>query len=150
MNSTLLQKTCAEAAKFLAAHVPDSFEPELTRACSNVLLDMAEHPGSYENTIEIGDLFLKEFRVALAGLGQIKNVTRLALHDWIFSLFEALAILTREETLRNNEARPAQTEAMRYFTKSGHWLPEDSTLVAEYFYHKLPGLLTDKLTDKTA
>lgn len=148
MDSALLKKTCAEAAKFLASHVTDSFEPELTHACSNVLLDIAEYADSYEGKIEIGSLFLKEFRVAMSSMEQIKKVTRLALHDWIFNLFEALAILTREETLRNNNARPAQAEAMRYFTKSGHWLPEDATLVAEYFYRKLSQLLTDNTSDK--
>ena len=25
--------------------------------------------------------------------------------------------------------------------RGGHWLPDDSTLVAEYFYRKLPALL---------
>lgn len=150
MDSALLKKTCAEAAKFLAAHVPDSFDPELTRACSNALLDIAECADAYEGKIEVGSLFLRELWVAMAGMEQIKNVTRLALHDWIFNLFEALAILTREETLRDNKARPAQAEAMRYFTKSGHWLPEDATLVAEYFYRKLPELLTDNTSGKNA
>lgn len=150
MEPTLLKRICAEAAHFLAAQAPDSVEPELTRACSAALLDMAEHSAACEGLIEIGAPFLKEFQTAMAGIEQIRKVTRLALHDWVFSLFESLAILMREETLRNQKVRPAQKKVMHYFMKSGHWLPGDSTLVAEYFYRKLPGLLEDSVLKEDA
>lgn len=141
MESIVLKKTCVDAANFLAVHAPHSVEPELARVCAEVLLDMSERLGFYENAVQIGKPFLREFQAAMASLAQIKNGTQHALHEWAFSLFEALVIVIREERLREpktKEARPAQAEAIRYFTQSGHWRPDDPTLVAEYYYRKIP------------
>ncbi len=147
MKPALLRRNCVDAADFLAEHAQQSVEPELTRACSDVLFDVAEHLGTYESTIQIAKIFLKEFHSAIARLEQIKKATRNVLHDWTFELFESLAILSREDFLRNNSARPAQTGAMRYFMKSGHWLPDDPTLVSEYYYRKLPASFSDRGKD---
>ena len=149
MKSAMLKRNCIEAADFLAEQAPHSVEPELARACSEVLFDMAERVSAYENTIQIADFFLKEFHTAISRLEKIKNATKNALHDWTFELFETLAILAREDVLRNHSARPAQAEAIRYFMESGHWMPDDPTLVSEYYYHKIPALLAGEGQDAT-
>lgn len=134
-------QSCAEGADLLAAHAPHAFDPALARALSSILSDMGERFDVYERAVKIGMPFLNELRVAMASLDQFKTATRLALHDWTFSAFEAAAVLTREVMLRNGENRPPQAGVISYFVNSGHWLPGDPTLVAEYFYHKLPALL---------
>ena len=147
MKSAMLKRNCIEAAEFLAEQVPHSVEPELARACSEALFDMAERASVYESTIQIANRFLKEFHAAISGLGKVKNATRNALHDWTFEVFEALAILAREDALRNHTVRPAQAKAIRYFTESGHWMPDDPTLVSEYYYHKIPASLAGEGQD---
>ena len=134
-------RSCAEAADLLAAHAPHAFDPALTRVFSALLSDMGARFDVYERAAKIGAPFLNELHAAMASLDHFQTATRHALHDWIFNAFEAAAVLTREVMLRNGENRPSQTEVMDYFVNSGHWLPDDSTLVAEYFYRKLPALL---------
>ena len=148
MNRLSTGKSCAEAADLLAAHAPHAFDPALTRVFSSLLADMGERFDVYERAAKIGAPFLNELHAAMASLDQCKTATRLTLHDWIFNAFEAAAILAREVMLRNGENRPFQTEVLDYFVNSGHWLPGDSTLVAEYFYHKLPALLGKEGTDE--
>ena len=134
-------RSCAEAADLLTAHAPHALDPALARVFSSLLSDMGARFAVYENAVEIGVPFLNEFRAALASLDHFRTATRYALHDWIFSTFEAAAVLMREVMLRNGESRPFQAGVVDYFMSSGHWLPGDFTLVAEYFYHKLPALL---------
>ena len=134
-------RSCAEAADLLAAHAPHAFDPALTRMFSSLLSDMGARFDVYERAAKIGAPFLNELRTAMASLDHFQTATRHVLHDWIFNAFEAAVILTREVMLRNGENRPSQAEVMDYFVNSGHWLPGDSTLVAEYFYRKLPALL---------
>lgn len=141
MDSMPTGQSCAEKADLLAAHVPHAFDPALARALSSVLSDMGERFDVYESAVKICTPFLNELRVAMASLDQFEAASRLALHDWVFSAFEAAVVLTREVMLRTGESRPSQAGAIDYFMNSGHWLPGDSTLVAEYFYHKLPALL---------
>ena len=134
-------RSCAEAADLLAAHAPHAFDPALARVFSSLLSDMGARFDAYESAVAISVPFLTELRAAMASLDHFKTATRHALHDWVFNTFEAAAVLMREVMLRNGENRPFQAEVVDYFTNSGHWLPGDSTLVAEYFYHKLPALL---------
>ncbi len=134
-------RSCAEAADLLTAHAPHAFDPVLARVFSSLLSDMGARFDVYERAAKIGAPFLNELRTAMASLDHFQTATRHVLHDWIFSTFEAAAVLTREVMLRNGENRPPQAEVIDYFVNSGHWLPGDSTLVAEYFYRKLPALL---------
>ena len=148
MDALSTGRSCAEGADLLAAHAPHAFDPALARALSAILSDMGKRFGVYESAARIGMPFLNELRVAMASLDQLKTATRLVLHDWIFNAFEAAAVLTREVMLRNGENLPSQAGVINYFVSSGHWLPGDSTLVAEYFYHKLPALLEEAGADE--
>ena len=148
MNRLSTGKSCAEAADLLAAHAPHAFDPALTRVFSSLLADMGARFDVYERAAKIGAPFLNELHAAMASLDHFQTATRHALHDWIFNAFEAAAVLTREVMLRNGENLPSQAGVINYFVSSGHWLPGDSTLVAEYFYHKLPALLEEAGADE--
>ena len=150
MDSLSTGRSCAKAADLLAAHAPHAFDPALASAFSSLLSDMGARFDVYESAAKIGAPFLNELRVAMASLDHFKTATRHVLHDWIFNTFEAAAILTREVMLRNGENRPSQAGVIDYFVNSGHWLPGDSTLVAEYFYHKLPTLLGEAGAEENA
>ena len=148
MDALSTERSCAEGADLLAAHAPHAFDPALARALSAILSDMGERFGVYKSAARIGVPFLNELRAAMASLDQLRTAPMLALHDWAFNVFEAAAVLTREVMLRNGENLPSQVGAINYFVNSGHWLPGDSTLVADYFYRKLPALLKEPGADE--
>lgn len=60
--------------------------------------------------------------------------------DACFPLFECLAIFFREKRLRLGTEKLAQAElaVLTYFEHSGHWTPNQHTIINEWYWHKLP------------
>lgn len=147
-----LKRHCLEAANILAARAEDSLEPELVRSCSEAVRELAEHLDSCRRAVRIAKLFYREFCVSIKQTSDLEKAPNYILHDATFFLFESLIIVLREEALRNEAAkakRPARAKAMRYFKQCGHWLPEDNTMVSDFFYRKLPSISSGLQTENS-
>lgn len=129
------------AAALLKKHALRSSNPELANICSDGLADVGQYLDEYETAVRIATRFVHELHISVKSLIKFKNATVHKLEDAAFNLFEPIAVIMRETVLRNKgnpPPRPVQTEAMRSFEDSGQWLPEDPTLVSEYYYHIIP------------
>ena len=140
MNFITLKKDCIASAEFIAEQVPHFLDPKLAHTCSEALLDLSQHLVSCKDTVRISRPFFKELQEHLSVLEKIRKESHYVVYDWAFNLFEALIIVIREQIVRGKSAksiRIAQENAVRYFITSGHWRPDDPTLVSEFYYRKL-------------
>ena len=140
-------------AALLKKHALRSPNSELANICSAGLEDVGQYLDEYETVVQIASDFVKELHNSVDQLVEFKNITVHKLEDAAFNLFEPIAVIMREMVLRNkgnSPPRPVQGEILRSFEDSENWLPEDSTLVSEYYYHKIPASLAARDDSKKA
>ncbi|MEG2173230.1 MAG: hypothetical protein RRY29_08195, partial [Desulfovibrionaceae bacterium] len=88
----------------------------------------------FNGCVTLDTPFIQEF------FASINNHSVAMDEDSAFALFECLVIFFQEKRLRMgniNLAAPEQA-VLAYFESSGHWLPQEHTLVNDWYWHKLP------------
>ena len=144
-NSTQIE--CRKAADCFLHLIPHSHEPELLQLCSDGLHEVAIHYDYYNATVTTASPFMKELAESVRLLCSDEKPAPEVQHDRAFMLMEALALVMREAILREGtqQTRPVQEAILRYFEESGHW-QWDETLVADYYYIRIPIAVMHKLT----
>ena len=98
-------------------------------------------------------------RTAVAFLGELQSVFRLfeyweasraegfssneasEVYDRLFELYECIMVILREYRLRTAPGEPLsreQEELFSYFENCGMWEPAEGTVVAHYYYSRIP------------
>lgn len=88
----------------------------------------------FNGCVTLDTPFLREFFTSI-------NTTSFPMGDEnSFALFECLAIFFREKRLRLGAEKLAAPEqaVLTYFENSGHWSPSQTTLINDWYWHKLP------------
>ncbi len=132
-----LDQVCREAAERLRRALPSVPEPQLAVLCADGLQEVAEHYPEYRSLVSTASPFMQE----VAGYVTLLCADKCAepLEDVLFMLVEALAMVMREAVLRQGRAfRAVQEDILRYFEQSGRWRPEEGTLVADFYYRRIP------------
>lgn len=128
--STHLQSLSSIHDILLALERPTQIQTLVCDATGHIIQNCT----MFNGCVTLDTPFLREFFTSI-------NASTFATdEDACFTLFECLAIFFREKRLRlgADKLAPAEQTVLTYFEHSGNWEPSQTTMINEWYWHKLP------------
>lgn len=127
-----------ELKKLYAARIAHaSSDPRQVLFCRS-LRYLIDHAEEFDACVPEDNPFYREFTALLTtGFGSEEDC---------FSLFECVVIFFRLRQCAGgmDAPSPVERDVLRHFEQCGEWLPEDATLVCEWYWRRIPALAVEQ------
>ncbi len=118
-------------------HAAPLFGPLFT-ACAAGLRAWEARRAYYRRTVDTAGRFLRELEGQVAKIVTGPGLNAETEQEVAYALVECLACIIREVTAGAGAESPDEEAVLSFFEGSGEWRRDDDTLVAEYFFKRIP------------
>lgn len=128
------------AARSMHDSAHQSMDADLFELCALGLQEIAERFDEYRHYVAVSLPFAEHLVGAVQSVCIELSCENTNRQESAFALMEDMAVIFREVALRKgyeNLSPPGQT-ILHYFESSGHWRANEGTLVADYYYTRIP------------
>lgn len=112
----------------------------LMQLCSKALFEYADnYPLFCEKTVAAVS-FMEQLHEEACKCFDCSDLSDGLIYDSAFFIFECLACILREKSLRQaaNQENPTQNQLLQHFEECGHWFKGDGTLVTDHYFFHIP------------
>ena len=145
----MLSESIPQLYRHVAQRIQDAAVPDKNRSlmqlCSKALFDYADNYSLFCEKTVAAVSFMEQLHREASKCYDNKELVDAPLYDSAFFIFECLACILREKSLRqtNRQQDSVQELLLRHFEECGHWFKGDGTLVSDHYYFHIPKAVSE-------
>lgn len=146
----MLSESIPHLYRHVAQRIQDAAVPDknhtLMQLCSKALFEYADNYSLFCEKTVAAVSFMEQLHDEASRCFDNTDFSDGNIYDSAFFIFECLACILREKSLRQavSEGNATQEQLLQHFEECGHWFKGDGTLVSDHYFFHIPKTVSDQ------